>query len=132
MFSRFHSRFSSSTSGYSTMKVVITGGAGFLGLRLAKYLSQIGELTGPNHTIRSIDTITLFDVEKPSEPLKKEGIMIEAVTGDISDHRTVNGLIDRDDISVFHPMADGDDVVQELLRILQSIHRGFQGPVRVP
>ena len=84
------------------MKVVITGGAGFLGLRLAKNLSQIGELTGPKNTRRSIDTITLFDLDKPSEPVRKEGMMIEAVTGDISDHRTVNDLIDRDDISVFH------------------------------
>ena len=84
------------------MKVVITGGAGFLGLRLAKNLSQIGKLTGPKNTRRSIDTITLFDLDKPSEPLRKEGMRIEAVTGDISDHRTVNDLIDRDDISVFH------------------------------
>ncbi len=29
------------------MKVVITGGAGFIGLRLANRLLELGELTGP-------------------------------------------------------------------------------------
>ena len=30
------------------MKVVITGGAGFIGLRLAQRLLEIGELVGPS------------------------------------------------------------------------------------
>ena len=55
------------------MKVVITGGAGFLGFRLAKRLLEIGELTGPDGNKHAIDTITLFDVGKPLEKLQKEG-----------------------------------------------------------
>ena len=84
------------------MKVVITGGAGFLGFRLAKRLLEVGELTGPDGNKHAIDAITLFDVGKPLEKLQKEGVTIKAVTGDISDSATVNNLIDRDDISVFH------------------------------
>lgn len=84
------------------MKVVITGGAGFIGFRLAKRLLELKELTGPNGNKQVIDAITLFDVGEPPEQLQKEGVTITTVTGDISDGPTVRKLIDRDDISVFH------------------------------
>ena len=41
------------------MKVVITGGSGFLGLRLAGRLLEIGELTGPDGAKHQLDAITL-------------------------------------------------------------------------
>ena len=84
------------------MKVVITGGAGFIGFRLVKRLLEVGELTGPDGNKQAIDAITLFDVGEPLDQPQKEGVTIKAVTGDISNGATVRDLIDRDDISVFH------------------------------
>ena len=84
------------------MKVVITGGAGFLGLRLANRLLERGELTGPSGAFEPIDALTLFDVGAPAAVPSAAGVAAEAVTGDIADRDTVFGLIDRDDIAVFH------------------------------
>lgn len=84
------------------MKVVITGGTGFIGIRLARRLLDIGELTGPGGRKERIDELVLFDVSEPQDRLEKNGIAVKAVVGDISVRDTVFGLIDRDDISVFH------------------------------
>ena len=48
------------------MKVVITGGTGFIGLRLAQRLLEIGELTGPSGRKEAIDTLLLFDQFEPT------------------------------------------------------------------
>lgn len=84
------------------MKVVITGGAGFIGLRLANRLIELGELTGPSGAPEPIDALTLFDVGPPAAIPSAAGVAVEVVTGDIADHDTVFDLIDRDDIAVFH------------------------------
>jgi len=84
------------------MKVVITGGTGFIGFRLAKLLLERGELTGPSGAPERIDELLLFDVGPAPEELSAEGVDIKVVTGDISDRATIDGLIDRDDISIFH------------------------------
>ncbi len=84
------------------MKVLITGGMGFIGQRLAAELLERGTLTGPGGEQTEIDEIVLFDQAKPK---KRPGwctdkVKIEA--GDISDKATVDALFDRDDMSVFH------------------------------
>ena len=86
------------------MKVLITGGGGFIGVRLARALIDGGFLTGIAGEEDPIDEILLFDsVDAPELFSKKEGgIVIRRTIGDISDRETVRGLIDRDDISVFH------------------------------
>ena len=84
------------------MKVVITGGAGFLGLRLARRLLELGELTGPDGRRHNIDELVLFDLQAPAEIPECDGTIIKTICGQISDSRTVCSLIDRDDISVFH------------------------------
>ncbi len=84
------------------MKVVITGGAGFIGLRLANRLIELGELTGPSGAPEPIDALTLFDVGPPAAIPSAAGVAVEVVTGDIADRDTVFDLIDRDDIAVFH------------------------------
>ena len=48
------------------MKVVITGGAGFIGKKLAQRLLQRGSLIGPDGTETPIDELVLFDVARPS------------------------------------------------------------------
>ncbi|MEE8122683.1 MAG: GDP-mannose 4,6-dehydratase, partial [Alphaproteobacteria bacterium] len=84
------------------MKVVITGGTGFIGLNLARQLVLRGALTGPSGAAEEIDSIVLFDTVAPeSRPPGLDG-RVEIVTGDVADRNTVSALIDRDDISVFH------------------------------
>lgn len=89
------------------MKIVITGGTGFIGLRLARRLLARGTLTGPAGRPEPIDTITLFDAAVP--PQRPADLLdgtrpdsIQILSGDIADAATVTRLIDRDDIGVFH------------------------------
>ena len=84
------------------MKVLITGGGGFLGNQLARKLLQGGHLTGPSGQPEPIDAITLFDVG--FSPAATAGLPdhVSAVQGDMADRDAVFAAIDRDDISVFH------------------------------
>ncbi len=84
------------------MKVVITGGTGFIGQRLAQALLQKGGLTAPSGAPAPIDALLLFDVAAPPQRPAWADERIEIRTGDISDPAQVRALIDRDDISVFH------------------------------
>ena len=79
------------------MKVVITGGTGFLGLGIARRLAGAGKLCG-----QAIDGITLFDQSVPDKPPPGLKGGIDMIAGDIADRDTVFALIDRDDIAVFH------------------------------
>ena len=84
------------------MKVVITGGTGFVGARLARRILDKGSLAGLDGAQTPVDEVVLFDVMAPDPlPMQLDG-HVTLVTGDISDKATINGLIDRDDISVFH------------------------------
>lgn len=96
------------------MKVVITGGGGFLGSRLCQKLQEKQTLIGPSGEQESIDEIVLFDVgfRDESNPVESDtqqgkaddptGLRLRCVTGDMGDRDAVFSLIDRDDISVFH------------------------------
>ncbi|MBC8339226.1 MAG: NAD-dependent epimerase/dehydratase family protein [Rhodospirillales bacterium] len=74
------------------MKIVITGGCGFLGLGIAKVLAGRAD----------VGSIVLFDAVVPDTLPEDLGGKATAVAGDISDRDQVFGLIDRDDIRVFH------------------------------
>jgi nucleoside-diphosphate-sugar epimerase len=86
------------------MKVVITGGMGFIGARLGRALCERGRLTGVSGQEEPVDELVLFDsVEVPGLFEEREGdTKVTIVVGDISDGQTVRKLVDRDDISVFH------------------------------
>lgn len=84
------------------MKVVITGGTGFLGLNLARALVRRGSLTGPSGQGEEIDAIALFDLTAPTDWPGGLDARVEILTGDIGDRDIVFRLIDRDDIAVFH------------------------------
>ncbi|MEE8534885.1 MAG: NAD-dependent epimerase/dehydratase family protein [Kiloniellales bacterium] len=84
------------------MKVVITGGTGFIGQRLAHRLLEAGRLTGPTGAPEEIDELVLFAQVAPEvrPPGRDERAVLRA--GDIADRAAVRALIDRDDVSVFH------------------------------
>lgn len=83
------------------MKVVITGGTGFLGLRLAHRILQQGSLFAPGGERQPVTEIVLFDARIPPE-LTVGDRRIALVEGDIGDRSTVAQLIDRPDLAVFH------------------------------
>jgi nucleoside-diphosphate-sugar epimerase len=84
------------------MKVVITGGAGFLGRTLGRRLLERGALTSPSGRPEPIDSLVLLDVTQPAERPPGLDDRAEFVAGDVADPETVRSLVDRDDVSVFH------------------------------
>jgi nucleoside-diphosphate-sugar epimerase len=84
------------------MKVLITGGAGFLGRRLAKKLLQKGTLKNAEGREESIDRLVLFDVV-PAEGFSDPRVSV--VTGDITDPEALNRVVDAKTASIFHLAA---------------------------
>ena len=79
------------------MKILVTGGGGFLGFKLAKTLLARGQLGG-----KAITGITLLDGAFPPEA-KTAGV--KAVAGDISDKGMVASVCTPDTEAVFHLAA---------------------------
>jgi nucleoside-diphosphate-sugar epimerase len=84
------------------VKVVITGGTGFVGLTLARRLLALGKLTGPSGKAEAIDEMVLFDVVTPTARPAGLDDRVKIVAGQIAERDQVAALIDRDDVSVFH------------------------------
>jgi nucleoside-diphosphate-sugar epimerase len=84
------------------MKVVITGGTGFIGLLLARRILEIGRLSGPSGQAEAVDELLLFDVAEPPARPAWFDRRVRVETGEIADRDTVFRFIDRDDIGVFH------------------------------
>ena len=83
------------------MKVIITGGAGFIGSRLAKELLHRGHLIGLNGEQTPISTLVIFDMAPPQIPLPADK-RLSFVTGDIANTETMKQLIDKQTASIFH------------------------------
>lgn len=84
------------------MKVLITGGAGFLGRRLANKLLQRGVLKNAEGDEEKIDQLVLFDaipVQGFSDP------RVTVVQGDAADPQAVSRVIDAETASIFHLAA---------------------------
>jgi nucleoside-diphosphate-sugar epimerase len=84
------------------VKVLITGGAGFLGRRLAHKLAVRGSLKGTDSRDQAIDEIVLLDIA-PAEDLADARIRM--IVGDMSDATLMGRAIDREVGSVFHLAA---------------------------
>ena len=82
------------------MNVLITGGAGFLGLQLARLLLKRGSLNLDGRAV-SIDRLTLLDVVAP----QIDDARVRVVTGDLSDPAVLAQAIDRDTAAIFHLAA---------------------------
>lgn len=83
------------------MNVLITGGAGFLGLQLARLLLQRGTLNLDGQPV-AIKRLTLLDVVAPQG---LDDARVRVVTGDLSDPAVLRQAIDTDTGAVFHLAA---------------------------
>src|SRR5688572_24867436 len=80
------------------MNILITGGGGFLGFRLARTLLARGHLGG-----KAISSITLLDGAFPADAEKLQ--KVKTVKGDVSDEKTIAGVCTPDIDAVFHLAA---------------------------
>ena len=82
------------------MKIIITGGGGFLGSELATTLLNRGELNGPSGDQEPIEEIVLIDarfVMPQNDP------RVQQIVGDISERNVINEAIgSAQNISIFH------------------------------
>jgi nucleoside-diphosphate-sugar epimerase len=82
------------------MKVIITGGGGFLGSQLCRKLLERGALTGPSGAAEEIGEIVLLDAvfHRPAGDAR-----VTQMTGDISDRATVFSAVGSDAATaIFH------------------------------
>jgi nucleoside-diphosphate-sugar epimerase len=83
------------------MKIVITGGLGFVGLQLARALLERGSLTGAGGRPDGLERLVLLDRPGP-RPAVADDARVELVAGDAADPATLAQLVEGDDVSVFH------------------------------
>lgn len=80
------------------MKVLITGGGGFLGYRLAQALLKKGTLVDAEGKQEAISQIVLFDMAFP----ENADTRLKCVKGDLTDKACVEATLSGDTNAVFH------------------------------
>lgn len=84
------------------MRVVITGGAGFLGDRLARAILERETLADSRGRARAVRELVLVDVAPPAAYADPR---VRAVQGDLDDRALVDAVITPDTDSIFHLAA---------------------------
>jgi len=84
------------------MRIVITGGAGFLGTRLARAILARNTLTDARGVARPVREVVLLDVVAPPDLGDPR---VRGVTGDLADPAVIERTLTPDTDSVFHLAA---------------------------
>ena len=84
------------------MRVVITGGAGFLGGRLARAILERGSLTDSRGQLRPVRELVLVDLAAPAA---RADTRVRGVRGSLEDRALVDAVISKDTDTVFHLAA---------------------------
>lgn len=85
------------------MRIVITGGAGFLGTRLARKLQERGTLTDAGGNVRPIESLALLDVVR--SPVEWRDPRVTTIVGDLADRAVIERALPRETDTVFHLAA---------------------------
>lgn len=86
------------------MRVVVTGGSGFIGSYLARELLRRGELVGPDGAAQEISRLVLADRAPPQRDYAGDA-RVEVMTGDCADPDFLATAIGDDTTSIFHLSA---------------------------
>lgn len=86
------------------MRIVITGGAGFVGRKLAERLLRDGTAASPSGGMEEISEIVLFDWAEPQPALWADK-RLRFVTGDITNKAEVDAVVASSTASIFHLAA---------------------------
>jgi D-erythronate 2-dehydrogenase len=83
------------------MNIVITGGNGFIGRRLARRLLERGDVVCADGTRGPLEKLVLFDIARLDDDLARDARILQVV-GDIADVPALAAAIDARTAAVFH------------------------------
>jgi nucleoside-diphosphate-sugar epimerase len=83
------------------VNIVMTGGNGFIGRRLARELLAGGEAIGADDTRHRLEKLVLFDVARLDDELARDS-RVEQIVGDIGDPTALSAAIGAQTAAVFH------------------------------